>query len=183
MRIMLGFAEDRTLDRYFLGVSRSLTGRAWRARLDARGEAIATAIAQRGIASETLARVLVGRGVTIESAACAADRLVCRPPLALSALSRDVPAIDPARKSAGRACLFRMASLGISSKTVVPSSLVRECYRHSVSSKATGMPDRSSPELTSSPDWVVRTLPAKVKVLGLVRCTAASRRAPGSRGP
>ena len=68
MRIMLGFAEDRTLDRFFLGVSRSVTGRAWRARLDARGEAIATAIAQRGIASETLARVLVGRGVTIESA-------------------------------------------------------------------------------------------------------------------
>ena len=68
MRIMLGFAEDRTLDRYFLGVSHSLTGRAWRPRLDARGEAIATAIAQRGIASETLARVLVGRGVSIETA-------------------------------------------------------------------------------------------------------------------
>lgn len=65
---MLGFAEDRTLDRYFLGVAKSLTGRAWRARLDARGEAIATAIAQRGIASETLARVMAGRGVSIEGA-------------------------------------------------------------------------------------------------------------------
>ena len=65
---MLGFAEDRTLDRYFLGVAKSVTGRAWRARLDARGEAIATAIAQRGIASETLARVLAGRGVSIEGA-------------------------------------------------------------------------------------------------------------------
>lgn len=68
MRIMWGFAEDRTLDRHFLGVSRSLTGRAWRARLDARGEAIATAIAQRGIASENLARVLAGRGVGVEAA-------------------------------------------------------------------------------------------------------------------
>jgi single-stranded-DNA-specific exonuclease len=66
---MLGFAEDRTLDRYFLGVAKSVTGRAWRARLDARGEAIATAIAQRGIASETLARVLAGRGVSIDGAA------------------------------------------------------------------------------------------------------------------
>jgi single-stranded-DNA-specific exonuclease len=65
---MLGFAEDRTLDRCFLGVARSVTGRAWRARLDARGEAIATAIAQRGVASETLARVLAGRGVSIEGA-------------------------------------------------------------------------------------------------------------------
>ena len=60
---MLGFAEDRALDRHFLGVSRSLTGRAWRARLDPRGEAIATAIAQRGIASEALARVLAARGI------------------------------------------------------------------------------------------------------------------------
>jgi single-stranded-DNA-specific exonuclease len=65
---MLGFAEDRTLDRYFLGVSKSVTGRAWRARLDARGEAIATTIAQRGLASEMLARVLAGRGVSIEGA-------------------------------------------------------------------------------------------------------------------
>jgi single-stranded-DNA-specific exonuclease len=66
---MLGFAEDRTLDRNFLGVSRSLTGRGWRARLDQRGEAIATAIAQRGIASESLARVLAARGVGVEGAA------------------------------------------------------------------------------------------------------------------
>src|SRR5436190_6126917 len=66
---MLALAVDRSLDRHFLGVERSLTGRAWRARLDLRGEAVATAMAQRGIASETLSRVLVGRGVGLESAA------------------------------------------------------------------------------------------------------------------
>lgn len=66
---MLAFAEDRRLEREFLGVSRSLTGRAWRARLDLRGEAVATAMAQRGLASETLSRVLVGRGVGLENAA------------------------------------------------------------------------------------------------------------------
>ncbi len=66
---MLGFAEDRTFDRNFLGVSRSLTGRAWRARLDPRGEAVAMAIAQRGLASESLARVLAARGVGVEDAA------------------------------------------------------------------------------------------------------------------
>lgn len=65
---MWGFAEDRSEDRYFLGVERSLTGRAWRARLDGRGEAVATAMAQRGIAAETLARVLVGRGVDLDGA-------------------------------------------------------------------------------------------------------------------
>ena len=66
---MLAFAEDRTLDRFFLGVEASLTGRTWRPRLDLRGESIATAMAQRGLASETLARVLAGRGVGLESAA------------------------------------------------------------------------------------------------------------------
>ncbi len=66
---MLALAEDRSLDRHFLGVARSLTGRAWRGRLDPRGEAVATAMAQRGIASEILARVLVGRGVGLENAA------------------------------------------------------------------------------------------------------------------
>jgi single-stranded-DNA-specific exonuclease len=66
---MLGFAEDRALERHFLGVERSFTGRAWRPRLDLRGEAIATAIAQRGIASESLARVIASRGVGVEGAA------------------------------------------------------------------------------------------------------------------
>src|SRR3954471_6545674 len=66
---MLAFAEDRAPARHFLGVERSLTGRAWRARLDQRGEAIAIAMAQRGLASETLSRVLVGRGVGLENAA------------------------------------------------------------------------------------------------------------------
>lgn len=64
---MWGFAEAR--ERHFLGVAHSITGRAWNARLDARGEAIATGLAQRGFASEALARVLAGRGVTLDSAA------------------------------------------------------------------------------------------------------------------
>jgi single-stranded-DNA-specific exonuclease len=63
---MWGFAEQRAPDRNFLGVAQSVTGRAWRARLDARGEAVATAIAQRGLASESLARVLAGRGVELD---------------------------------------------------------------------------------------------------------------------
>jgi single-stranded-DNA-specific exonuclease len=66
---MWGFAEQRAPDRNFLGVSQSVTGRAWRSRLDARGEAVATAMAQRGLASESLARVLVGRGVELDQVA------------------------------------------------------------------------------------------------------------------
>jgi len=56
-------------DRPFLGVARSVTGKAWRARLDDAGEAAATAIAQRHETSEILARVLAGRGVTTETVA------------------------------------------------------------------------------------------------------------------
>jgi single-stranded-DNA-specific exonuclease len=47
----------------FLGVTRSASGRAWRDRLDARGQARALTIAQRHGLPELLARVLAGRGV------------------------------------------------------------------------------------------------------------------------
>ena len=50
-------------DRYFLGVEKSATGRAWKDRLDARGLARATTIVQRNGTPELLARVLAGRGV------------------------------------------------------------------------------------------------------------------------
>ena len=53
-------------DRFFLGVERSLSGRAWRDRLDARGSARALAIAQRHGLDELLARVLAGRNVDVD---------------------------------------------------------------------------------------------------------------------
>lgn len=52
--------------RHFLGVERSLTGRAWRDRLDERASARALAIAQRHDLPDLLARVLAGRGVEID---------------------------------------------------------------------------------------------------------------------
>src|SRR5689334_24240577 len=50
----------------FLGVTRSLTGKLWRDRLDARGAARALAIVQRHNLPEMLARVVAGRYVAIE---------------------------------------------------------------------------------------------------------------------
>jgi single-stranded-DNA-specific exonuclease len=50
----------------FLGVVRSATGKIWRDRLDARGQARALAIVQRYQLPEMLARVLAGRGVEID---------------------------------------------------------------------------------------------------------------------
>jgi single-stranded-DNA-specific exonuclease len=54
---------DTSIERFFLGVSTSATGRAWRDRLDDRGVARATTITQRLGTPELLARVLAGRGV------------------------------------------------------------------------------------------------------------------------
>jgi single-stranded-DNA-specific exonuclease len=62
----------------FLGVECSVTGRVWRARLDARGETRATTIAQRHGVSELLARVLAGRGVEAEGVAEFLDPTVRR---------------------------------------------------------------------------------------------------------
>ena len=56
-------AALNTSERFFLGVERSVTGRAWRDRLDERGQARALTIAQRHGIPELLARVLAGRGV------------------------------------------------------------------------------------------------------------------------
>ncbi|HEX9072055.1 MAG TPA: DHH family phosphoesterase, partial [Pseudolabrys sp.] len=53
-------------DRCFLGVEQSLTGLAWRDRLDERGSARALTIAQRHGLDELLARVLAGRNVDVD---------------------------------------------------------------------------------------------------------------------
>jgi single-stranded-DNA-specific exonuclease len=56
-----------TDNRLFLGVENSATGRAWRDRLDARGNARALAIAQRHDLPELLARILAGRNVEADA--------------------------------------------------------------------------------------------------------------------
>ena len=66
---MWGTAAPALDARHFLGVSKSVTGRVWTPRLDAAGERNATAIAQQGLASDVLSRVLVGRGVSPAAAA------------------------------------------------------------------------------------------------------------------
>lgn len=54
--------------RYFLGVEKSLTGRAWVETLDTKTQSIATAISQRHQLPELLGRVLAARGVDIDNA-------------------------------------------------------------------------------------------------------------------
>ncbi|MHB1101205.1 MAG: single-stranded-DNA-specific exonuclease RecJ [Devosia sp.] len=54
--------------RYFLDVTKSLTGRAWVDRLDLSTARIAATIAQRSGLSEILARIVAGRGIDAEGA-------------------------------------------------------------------------------------------------------------------
>jgi single-stranded-DNA-specific exonuclease len=56
-------AAPEAQSRFFLGVEKSARERAWRDRLDARGQARALAIAQRHAVPEMLARILAGRGI------------------------------------------------------------------------------------------------------------------------
>ena len=55
------------LHRHFLGVERSVTGRAWRDRLDERGNARALAIVQRHGVPELLARIIAGREIEADA--------------------------------------------------------------------------------------------------------------------
>ncbi|MEP7030851.1 MAG: single-stranded-DNA-specific exonuclease RecJ [Pseudolabrys sp.] len=64
--------------RYFLGVAKSATGRAWRDRLDERGNNRALMIAQRLGIPELLARVLAGRGIEAEDAEAFLDPTIKR---------------------------------------------------------------------------------------------------------
>ena len=65
-------------ERFFLGVDKSATGRAWRDRLDERGVARALTIAQRLGLPELLARILAGRGVEADTAEAFLDPTIKR---------------------------------------------------------------------------------------------------------
>jgi len=70
-------APTTSARRLFLGVERSVCERAWRDRLDERGQARALAIAQRhDDVPELLARVLAGRGVEVDEVASFLDPTV-----------------------------------------------------------------------------------------------------------
>lgn len=69
---------DKPASRTFLGVERSALGRAWRDRLDERGNVRALAMVQRHGMPELLARILAGRNVEVEEAEAFLDPTVRR---------------------------------------------------------------------------------------------------------
>src|SRR5258708_12293876 len=68
----------RESNRHFLGVECSATGRAWRDRLDDRGNVRSLAIAQRHGVPEMLARILAGRNVEVDGVEAYLDPTIKR---------------------------------------------------------------------------------------------------------
>src|SRR5512146_210820 len=77
-RFMTALPLPKIEEDAFLGVEKSATGRIWRDRLDARGQARALAIAQRHGLPELLARVLAGRGVDVDAVEAFLDPTIKR---------------------------------------------------------------------------------------------------------
>jgi single-stranded-DNA-specific exonuclease len=95
--------------RFFLGVEKSARGRAWRDRLDARGSALALAIAQRHGVPEMLARILAGRGVEAADAESYLDPTVKRlmpDPDTLTGMSQAAARIADAVRRNERVAIF-----------------------------------------------------------------------------
>ncbi len=78
-------------ERVFLGVEASVTGKTWRDRLDAAGQARALAIAQHSGLSDLLSRILAGRGVAPDEALAYLDptlRALLPEPFSLTAMEQ-----------------------------------------------------------------------------------------------
>jgi len=97
------------MNRPFLGVERSASGRVWRSRLDDRGSARALAIAQRHATPELLARILAGRGVEVDDVEAFLDPTVKRlmpDPYTLTAMEEAAARIADAATRGEKVAIF-----------------------------------------------------------------------------
>ena len=101
--------QTSQMNRPFLGVERSASGRAWRSRLDERGNARALAIAQRHETPELLARILAGRGVEVDDVEAFLDPTVKRlmpDPYTLTAMEEAASRIADAAMRGEQVAIF-----------------------------------------------------------------------------
>ena len=101
--------QTSQMNRPFLGVERSASGRAWRSRLDDRGSARALAIAQRHATPELLARILAGRGVEVGDVEAFLDPTVKRlmpDPYTLTAMEEAATRIADAATRGEKIAIF-----------------------------------------------------------------------------
>ena len=127
--------------RFFLGVERSATGRAWRDRLDERDAARALAIAQRHALPDLLARVLAGRGVETDQALAFLDptvRALMPDPSVLSGM--DVAAARIADATERRECVAILGDYDVDGATA--AATLARFLRHGGLDPIIHIPDR-----------------------------------------
>ena len=120
------------LHRHFLGVERSVTGRAWRDRLDERGNARALAIVQRHGVPELLARILAGREIEADAVGAYLDPTLKSLMPDPDVLTDMAAAAQPHRRC-GRARRDRSPSSATTTSTARPR---RRCSRASCAAAA-----------------------------------------------
>src|SRR3954470_11692539 len=114
----------------FLGVERSVTGRIWRARLDARGEARATMMTQRYGVSELLARILAGRDVEVDAVQEFLDPTVRRlmpDPDTLTVMAKAATRIADGVERRETIAIFGDYDVDGATSTAVLAKFVRHC--------------------------------------------------------
>jgi single-stranded-DNA-specific exonuclease len=116
--------------RYFLGVERSVCGRAWRDRLDERGVARALSLAQRHGLPELLARMLAGRGVEIDGVESFLDPTVKQlmpDPHALTAMQAAAERIADAIQRGDKIAIFGDYDVDGATSAALLARYLRHC--------------------------------------------------------
>ena len=127
--------------RLFLGVERSIGGRAWRDRLDERATARALAMAQQRGIPELLARILAGRGVEPDEVEAFLDPTVRRlmpDPYTVTAMEQAAIRIADAMQRGEQVAIF--GDYDVDGATA--SALLARFLRHGGSDPIVHIPDR-----------------------------------------
>ena len=129
-RIIAEPGGARTLERAFLGVEQSLTGRAWRDRLDQRGADVALAMVQRHGVPEMLARVLAGRSVDPDDVAHYLDpaiRDLMPDPLTLSGMAEAAARLADAVMRGEQVAIFGDYDVDGATSSALLTLYLRQC--------------------------------------------------------
>jgi single-stranded-DNA-specific exonuclease len=157
----------------FLGVERSVTGRRWLSRLDARGEATALAIAQQAGLPELLARVLAGRGVEPQDAQAFLDPTVKRllpDPFTLSGMQEAAVRLADAVTRGERVAIFGDYDVDGATASALLCRYLRGCGLDPI----VHIPDRIFEGYGPNVDAIRSFAEREVKLLVTVECGTTS---------
>ncbi|MCB9993701.1 MAG: single-stranded-DNA-specific exonuclease RecJ [Hyphomicrobiaceae bacterium] len=158
---------------YFLNVSRSLTGRAWKDRLDDRQRRLAGAISDRHEVSDILARVLAARDVGADEVAAYLDpklRELLPDPSTLTDMDATAARLADAIARNEQVALFGDYDVDGASST----ALMRIYLRHFGLDPAAYIPDRIFEGYGPNPDAIDKLADAGATLLVTLDCGTTS---------